>query len=331
MSKHRWEVTIPWLHWTGLVLKCVGSFPRGRVLNSLCRVPPQRFWDKRSGMQPQMLRFKSSHTPLVSWLLIHPHVPAVGPEKVTSLLSVLFPCLGNGDEESCTSQCPGRTEERRAWHGHFQSFQCLSSAPSCWLQFLCLTILIGCSFSRSFDSSLKHWEQNDRGQGRPPSLQSGVLDKLLATCTRDDQALLLGWFYTTTPLRVLKTSNWKTEKWPLAVGGCFWGVHKTVYARRHSAPTHSPVQCRPSWEDINSRPQQCKSRKACWGPYVACLLWLQPWKNQSQFQEGLVTMENRSARPRIGEDASPARRPHLHCSFPFSAPRTGGGNSFNLQ
>lgn len=51
--------------------------------------------------------------------------------------------------------------------------------------------------------------------------------------------------------------------------------------------------------------------------FLPCVLWLQPWKNQSQSQEGLVTTENRSTRQRKGGDtqlplhhAAP-HKPHL--------------------
>ena len=37
--------------------------------------------------------------------------------------------------------------------------------------------------------------------------------------------------------------------------------------------------------------------------FLPCLLWLQPWKNQSQSQEGLVTTEKRSTRQRKGGEA----------------------------
>lgn len=144
------------LHCSGFCMWALLAASVWGVLNSHCRFSPQSFWYSRCGMQPQILYFISSHTTMVSWLLIHPHLLAFGPWENTSLLSAAFSYLENRDEDSLSltvSQGGWKSSEPcaatlRSFRGSLQCTQLLSSLGS-------TSRLIGCSFSLCFGSSPK--------------------------------------------------------------------------------------------------------------------------------------------------------------------------------
>lgn len=328
MPKQRLEFTNPWLDCTAGVLKyghCY-STPPGRVLNSLCRVPPQFLAQFVWEATYDVTFSKFSHSTGVM-VPNQSHLLVVDPEKATSLLSMSFPCVGSRDGGGCTQQLAGRMKGHGARLATSRSLRCSPrDTEPLTSTFVHNDINRMSSLSLSFDSNPKNPAQNDKGQGHPlPSLQSGMLDKPPRTWKGDGQVFLLGWLNPTTPWGVSRVLSWKTRKYLW-----LWGVSEDATkqstrerTRAYTCPGQVLTELR------GPQLQQGKLRKAFRELHLASLLGLRPWENQSQSHTGLVT--TRTGLPDRETEKTPARSPHPHGGFPFVAPRTGRGKSFTFQ